>query len=120
MLFIAQGPCSYEDIRTVCGVHYQSFREVCFAMGFLDDEREYIEAIREAKDWGSGHYLGKLFVTMLISNSINRPEHVWEKTWQWLEDGILYEQRKLSSIQGMCVCSCYLNHIYYFFHKCYL
>lgn len=50
MLSIAKGPCSYEDIRTVGGVHYQSFREMCFATGFLEDDREYIEAIREAKD----------------------------------------------------------------------
>ena len=69
-------------------------------MGFLEDDREYIEAIKEAKDWGSGYYLRKLFITMLISNSINRPENVWEQTWKWLADGILFQQRTLSRIHG--------------------
>lgn len=76
MLSVAKGPCSYEDIRTVGDIQYPTFREACFAMGLLEDDREYIEAIKEANEWGSGHYLRKLFVTMLISNSINRPEHV--------------------------------------------
>lgn len=78
-------------------------------MGFLEDDKEFIEAIREAKDWGSGHYLRKLFVTMLLSNSMNKPDHVWEQTWPWLADGILYEQRKLSGIQGIFILVLYLT-----------
>lgn len=61
-------------------------------MGFLHDDREYIEAIKEANNWGLGHYLRKLFITMLISNSINRLEHVQEQTWDCLVDGIWHEQ----------------------------
>ncbi|CAK8536370.1 unnamed protein product [Lathyrus sativus] len=33
---------------------------------------------------------------MLLSVSLNRPEHVWIYTWIYLPDGILYEQRLLS------------------------
>ncbi|KAF1866327.1 hypothetical protein Lal_00024333 [Lupinus albus] len=36
-------------------------------MGLLQDDREYIEALKEAYAWGSGFYLRKLFVTMLFS-----------------------------------------------------
>lgn len=38
---------------------------------------------------------------MLLSSNINRPEHVWEKTWQWLSDVILFNQRSLANMQGM-------------------
>ncbi|KAF1859858.1 hypothetical protein Lal_00028041 [Lupinus albus] len=101
MLNSIKGPCNYEDIRTVNNVIYPTFRETCFAMGFLEDDREYIEAIKEADEWGSGYYLRKLFVTMLTSNSINRPKHVWQQTWKLLVDGILYEQRRLSNMQNL-------------------
>lgn len=57
-------------------IQYPIFRGACFAKGFLHNDREYIEAIKEANNWGLGHYLRKLFITMLISNSINRLEHV--------------------------------------------
>jgi len=56
--------------------------------------------MREAKDWGSGYYLRKLFVTILLSNSVNHPEDLWNKTWEWLADGILYRERNISGIAG--------------------
>lgn len=31
---------------------------------------------------------------MLLSTSMNRPEHVWDKTWSILSDGIIYEKEK--------------------------
>ena len=70
-------------------------------MGFLEDDKEYIEAIKEAKDWGSGYFLRKLFVTMLLSNSISRPEKVWFQTWEWLSDDILFQQRRILHLPGI-------------------
>lgn len=49
-------------------------------MRFLQDDIEFIEAVKEAHVWDSGVFLWKLFVTMLLSSSMNRPEHVWRKT----------------------------------------
>ncbi|KAL2985527.1 hypothetical protein AAZX31_12G156900 [Glycine max] len=67
MLTVCRRPTSFEDIRTVAGVQYPTYREACFAMGFLQDDREFIDAIKEAKDWGSTHYLRKLFVLLLLT-----------------------------------------------------
>ncbi|KAF1870915.1 hypothetical protein Lal_00030227 [Lupinus albus] len=38
---------------------------------------------------------------MLLSTSMNRPNHVWEETWQWLSDGILYNLINISNKQGL-------------------
>jgi hypothetical protein len=57
--------------------------------------------IREAYQWGSGYFLRRLFVIMLLSGAMNRPRHVWHKTIQWLSDGILREQRILANNQGI-------------------
>lgn len=101
MLTRVKGPTSYEDMRTVNTVVYDSFREACFASGFLMDDKEYIAAIKEEHVWGSGYFLRLLFVTLLITSCMHRPTHVWENTWQWLSDGILYEQRRLANNPGM-------------------
>ena len=92
MVTVIKGPSYYEEIRTVNNIVYPTFRDVCEASGFLANNNEYIEAITEAKDWGSSHFLRKLFVTMLVCDSLNRPE-VWEKMWHWLSDGILHRER---------------------------
>ncbi|XP_058751306.1 uncharacterized protein LOC131624371 [Vicia villosa] len=101
MLTVAKGPTCYEDIKEVGGIVRDSFRDACFEMGFLNDDKEYVAAINEAKDWGSGHFLRKLFFTMLLSGTINRPRHVWHKTWKTLSDGILHRQRQLTNIRDM-------------------
>ncbi|KRG93942.1 hypothetical protein GLYMA_19G051300v4 [Glycine max] len=63
-------------------------------MGFLQDDREFVEPIKEAKDWGTTHYLRKLFVLMLLTGTMNKPEEVWDQTWHWLADDIVYHYRK--------------------------
>lgn len=72
---------------------YPTFRYACYAIGLLDDDKEYVDVIEETSLTGSGFYLRSLFATMLISNSLSRPEFVWQKTWQYLADEILYNQR---------------------------
>ena len=52
-----RGPTCYVDLRTVGGTVHDTYRDACFALGLLDDYKEYIEAIREACRWGSGRYL---------------------------------------------------------------
>jgi hypothetical protein len=100
MLTVVKGPESYDSIKNVRGFQHDSFREACFASGFLKDDRLYIEAIKEASTWGSGHFLRRLFVTMLMSGSVNRPYDVWVKTKHLLCDGILYRERMKARNKG--------------------
>ncbi|XP_076884672.1 uncharacterized protein LOC143533936 [Bidens hawaiensis] len=96
-----KGPRSFAEIKTVNGVTYATFRDACYALGLLDDDSEYIEAIQEASQSGSGFFLRNLFASMLMSNSISRPEFVWEKTWEYLSDDILYQQRRILNIPDL-------------------
>ena len=80
MLTVCKGPTSFEDIRTVANVQYPTYREARFAMSFLQDDREFVEAIKEAKDWVTTHYLRKLFVLMLLTGIMNKPKEVWDQT----------------------------------------
>ncbi|XP_076908503.1 uncharacterized protein LOC143565407 [Bidens hawaiensis] len=90
-----KGPKSFEEIRIVNGQTYNTFRDACYALGLLDDDTEYIEGIEEASLSGSGDYLRSLFATMLSTDSLSRPEHVWNSTWNLLSEDIIYKQRKL-------------------------
>ncbi|KAL5133849.1 hypothetical protein HKD37_03G007113 [Glycine soja] len=73
---------------------YPTYREACFAMGFLQDDREYVEAIKEAKDKGTTDYLRKLFVLILLTGAMSKPEEVWNQCWHWLADDIAYQYTK--------------------------
>lgn len=92
LLNLVKGPETFNDIKTYKGVLYDSFKETCYAYGLLDDDREYIDAIKDASEWVSGRFLRKLFVLMLLTNSIAIPSRVWEATSQHLSEDMLYRQ----------------------------
>ncbi|XP_024634756.1 uncharacterized protein [Medicago truncatula] len=52
LLNYIKGLTSFNDIKTVDDVKYNTFKEACFAMGLLDDDKEFIDAIIEASLWG--------------------------------------------------------------------
>lgn len=104
LLSIVRGPTCFEDIRTVNGVVYDTFKDACQAYGLLSDDKEYIHAITEASFWASAVSLRYLFVTLLSTDSLGRPEHVWNACWEYLSDDILYKQRTLFRHPGNVFC----------------
>lgn len=95
-----KGVTSYEDIKTVNGKLYSTNKEACYALGLLDDDKEYIECIDEANKWASGEFCRKLFVSLITSDSISRPEYVWEHTWKILSEDINYIRRQETGVPG--------------------
>lgn len=93
LLTVVRGPTCYEDIRTVNGVVYKTFKEACYALGLLNDDKEYIDSIVEASQWASAASLRNLFVTLLSTDSMGRANEVWNSCWKYLSDDILYYQR---------------------------
>ncbi|XP_019196554.1 PREDICTED: uncharacterized protein LOC109190511 [Ipomoea nil] len=89
-----RGPTSYADIRTVNGVHYDSFRDACYARGLVDDDNEYVDAIDEASHWALADQLRRLFVTLLMSSCMGKPETVWYDVWPHLSDDAQFQVRK--------------------------
>lgn len=87
MLTVVRGPTWYKDLKCVDKKVCNSFKDACFETGFLEDDKEYVAFIEEAKDWGSSYFLRKLFVTILLSSTINIPRQVWENLvltrWQY-------------------------------------
>ncbi|XP_031395056.1 uncharacterized protein LOC116206350 [Punica granatum] len=95
LLNVVRGSRSYQEIRTVNGVSYPTFKEACYALGLLEDDQEWHDCLKEASTWGSGTELPQLFCAILLFCEIVDPAQLWERNWKVLSVDILYEQRKL-------------------------
>lgn len=111
LINVIRGAKCHADMRRVNGKLYNSYRDACYALGLLEDDKEYIDGIEEASRWGSAHSLRKLFANLLIAKSMSRPGHVWEATWKYLADDILYNRRIRTNNQGMPPIHLYLMFI---------
>ncbi|KAL3027928.1 hypothetical protein AAZX31_03G084400 [Glycine max] len=78
MLTVCKGPTSFEDLRTIDNVQYSTYKEA-------------------SKDWGSTHYIRKLFVLLLLTATMSKPEQVWDQTWHWMANDIVYNYKKSST-----------------------
>ncbi|XP_035832001.1 uncharacterized protein LOC110870495 [Helianthus annuus] len=96
-----KGPKSFEDIRTVNGNLYPTFRDACYALGLLDDDNEYIEAIKEANLYGSATYLRTLFGTMLMSGLNYSDEEIKNLALLEIEKFLLRNNSSLRNYSNM-------------------
>lgn len=94
LLNIQVGCTNYDDLRTLDGKLYDTFCDTCFTLGLLFDYREFVEGIKEASTFASGPYPQKLFVTLLLGNTMTKAYNGWQETWQILANGIVYVMRK--------------------------
>lgn len=65
-LTVVYGPQSFEYLRTVDDVVYDTFREAAVAIGLTHDDREWVETFTEAAMFSSGNALQRLLVTVLV------------------------------------------------------
>ena len=100
LLNIVKGPTSNDDIRIVDGVIYPTFKDACYFIGLLDDDKEYIDGITESSFLGSTIYLRNLFAMFLMSCSVSRLEYVRDNTWKLLSEDMLNKQRSLLQMLG--------------------
>ena len=88
LLHIVQGATSYEDLRTVNGILYSTFKEACLARGLVDDANEWHEALAEASLWATGAELRSMFCSMLMFSEVSDPHRLWEQHWEDLTDDL--------------------------------
>ncbi|XP_022014440.2 uncharacterized protein LOC110913931 [Helianthus annuus] len=111
-----KGPTCFEDIKTVDGQVFEIFKDACFACGLLDDDKDYVDVVKEASTWLTRDFLRTFFVMLLLSNSISCPgvfgrkrSPCYVKTFylvlqqEELENICLSETEKLLLINGSTV-----------------
>ncbi|XP_028092911.1 uncharacterized protein LOC114293082 [Camellia sinensis] len=71
-----------------------TFKSVCIALGLLDDDNEWHEALAEASNWASATKLRHMYCTMLMFSDITNPVELWEHHWKSFTDDIQYRIKR--------------------------
>ena len=94
MLTHTSGATCFEDLKTVEGVHYSSFKEACKAMGLLEDDSEWQSALQDVTNVGSPHQIRALFAVILQFCQPTDPSERFEEFKGHMAEDFVYDQIK--------------------------
>ncbi|KAM3281386.1 hypothetical protein P3S67_028407 [Capsicum chacoense] len=77
LLNFVKGSTSFESIRTINRVSYKTYKEACYALGLLEDDKEWNDCLAKAACWASGNELRNLFITILIHCQLSDSAKLW-------------------------------------------
>ncbi|KAH0735831.1 hypothetical protein KY285_011538 [Solanum tuberosum] len=101
LLNFVKGSTSFESIRTINGVRYDTYKEACYALGLLEDDKEWNDCLAEAACWASGNELRNLFVTILIHCQVSDSSKLWRSNYEILSEDITSLQRKRFQLEDL-------------------
>ncbi|KAM0880860.1 hypothetical protein ACQ4PT_033300 [Festuca glaucescens] len=101
LLNTVKGCKSFEDIRKVNGVIHPTYKSACYALGLLDDDREWDDCIKEASHWASAQQMRQLFCTILLFCEVSNPGKLWNSTWELLSEDIQRRQRRILNFEAL-------------------
>ncbi|XGW13313.1 hypothetical protein V3C99_000002 [Haemonchus contortus] len=91
LLLNTKGKLSFEDLRTVDGVTYDSFAEAARCAGFLDDDRYFRQSLQEAAHYQSAACLRSFFACLLCFAEVVHAQDLWNEFAQAMSDDFFYQ-----------------------------
>ncbi|GMF14737.1 unnamed protein product [Phytophthora fragariaefolia] len=91
-----KAPQSFEHLRTVDGVTYETYRQTALRLGFLEDDTEWISCMREAAGFRMPYQLRQLFTTILVYSQVAEIRQLWERLYDDLSQDFAHRYHTLS------------------------
>ena len=79
LLHTVTGPRSFEDIKTVNSVIYQTYQAACKALDLIEDDSHWDDTLKEASVTDSPSKLRQLFAIIIVFCHTSEPIELWTK-----------------------------------------
>ncbi|KAG4050281.1 hypothetical protein PC123_g14472 [Phytophthora cactorum] len=88
-------PTSFENLRTVDGVTYNSYREAALHVGYLENDSEWVACMTEASQFRMPYQLRQLFATIIVYSQVVEVGALWERFYDDLSLDFGYKYHSL-------------------------
>lgn len=116
-IIIIKGPASgerfCEDLHSVNGVTYLTFKDASHALGLLDSNKEWNECLTEASHWATDQQLRALFVMIFLFCQASNPFQLWKKNWILIYEDIVYKQRQVLQFDRLQISKSQIKNIFF-------
>ncbi|XP_074323832.1 uncharacterized protein LOC141660742 [Apium graveolens] len=98
-----KGAVSFDDLKTVHGHIHKSFHEACAALGLLQNDQQWHEAIAENSHISMPPQLRAMFVNIVVYIPISHSRSFWDTHWGCMSDDIILVRRHLTNNPNLCL-----------------
>ena len=91
------GKKSFEDMRTVDNVTYDTFKDTCRALGMLQDDVLWHMTMEEAKQLKLPMQMRELFVILMTFSEINDPKALFEAFCDAMAEDFEHQLRDIAN-----------------------
>ena len=96
LLTKVRGPTSFENLRTVNGICFKTFRDACKEYGLLDDDKEWHEVLDQCSSGGLPPQIRQLFVHIIVNCKVTDLRNLWDRHWKQMVEDILLKRRRIN------------------------
>jgi hypothetical protein len=96
-----RGATSYEDLRTVAGVMYSTFREACEKRGLIETDKSIDDCLTESITFQMPCALRRLFATILVFCEATHIRGLWDKHKDALGEDFSWDNNNTSTVDQM-------------------
>jgi len=97
LLFHVRGAKSYEDIRTVDGILYDTFKGAAKARNLLEDDSEWEKALEEAENNAMAAQFREFFAYILVYCTPHNSEYLWQRFKETLSEDYAIRENLMGS-----------------------
>ena len=90
------GKTSFEDMRTVNEIVYDSYKDTCIALGLLKDDELWKMVMEDAKQQKMPSQMRELFCVLLLFCDVSDPLALFEEFWQFMSEDF---EHQISTIE---------------------
>lgn len=87
---------SYKDLRIVNGISYETYKDTCAALGLLDDDNEWDNALSEDSVWAAGNRLHNMSCDIVMFCEVIDANELRNKHQPSLLDDLEVRARRLT------------------------
>uniref|UniRef100_A0A0G4HEZ5 ATP-dependent DNA helicase n=1 Tax=Chromera velia CCMP2878 TaxID=1169474 RepID=A0A0G4HEZ5_9ALVE len=93
-----KGATSFDDLKTVGGVTYPTYREAGVALGVVMDDNEWRDALSDADLWATPAQLRDLFCVILAYNAPADPPGLWNAFKDSMSDDFRHQRQQQQGV----------------------
>ena len=90
------GKKSFEDLRTVNNITYESYKETCRTLGMMKDDELWIMVMEDARDQQMPAQMRELFCILMVFSNLSDPATLFETFWESMSEDY---QHQISTIE---------------------